>query len=191
MTKFSELSVTDIMGATKQWSAYAKDVLGFDDDVSVDVTVKPLAGQVWVRGSDKFQSETDWSKKVGRGPPMTLIKRLMEAREGSEALDIEIWEALLQLGGRSSTMLDKSKFGDLGFTRSVDAALTLVPEGWHVVDMGMPNPAMKSKMAVAVVGLNERVGDDDEMLHGVHMDSLPIALCIAALRARAAVKEME
>lgn len=63
------------------------------------------------------------------------------------------------------------------YTASIDAALTLVPEGWRIWQMVRPASGEPwTVQAVPAVGGWAKEGDHRE---------LPIALCIAALRARA------
>jgi hypothetical protein len=88
-----------------------------------------------------------------------LIKRLEEAREGSAELDAEIALASglydhmrfaeadrLSIRAVSDDVAELTVHGPRGggviyteyppkFTRSVDAALTLVPEGWRIAEM--------------------------------------------------------
>lgn len=77
----------------------------------------------------------------------------------------------------------KHPFKVLPFTASVDAALTLVPEGWdgalylatdtHKPEVQLETPAMRSALSM-----------DDERVEGAAA-TLPLALCAAALRAKA------
>ena len=54
-----------------------------------------------------------------------LIKKLEAATEGSRELDGDIVRAILPKG-KPFPLIDPP------YTTSIDAALTLVPEGWHV-----------------------------------------------------------
>lgn len=62
------------------------------------------------------------------------------------------------------------------FTLSVDAALLLVPDDWRIWRMAQPDRCGEWK-ACAI--------SDCDYVEGQHVE-LPIALCIAALRARSA-----
>ena len=88
-----------------------------------------------------------------------LIERLESATEGSRELDIAIADAL-----------DVER---RYFTRSLDAALSLVPEGWSVWGMDY----LQGKYGWWV-GKSGPVN-----VQGRHID-IKMALCIAALRAR-------
>jgi hypothetical protein len=75
--------------------------------------------------------------------------------------------------------------GQVNFTASLDAALTLVPEGWAVHSM-MIWPG--NGTGLMLWGTHEFSGErwhgkDDPKVEARHMHA-PIALCIAALRAR-------
>jgi hypothetical protein len=94
-----------------------------------------------------------------------LIAQLKAASEGSQGLNIEI--SLLVLPQRSSELALRD------YTRSLDAALTLVPEGraWVVRDL-------KPGCYAAIF-----TGQDRGVAKAA---TVPLALCIAALRVRLA-----
>lgn len=105
-----------------------------------------------------------------------LITRLQAAEGPSRELDTEICEAIGFV------------LGQLGhappFTTSIDAALTLVPEGWHwaiYTEKGICG----GKGARVNVGGPERTRRGwSKDLHEVYAATPALALCIAALRAR-------
>lgn len=122
---------------------------------------------------------------------MTLLEHLEQAEGPSRELDARIWAEIDdrdvrvdeqgRMLGRSRTpphdecvLLDK-RFGGPRYTESIDAALTLVPEGkWWVLNSGVSTP---HKLSRAFVGLGEHQTDG--------LGRKPaIALCIAALKAR-------
>lgn len=126
-----------------------------------------------------------------------LIARLESAPEGSRGLDAEI---ALHLYPRISTYESDEVRGsghwvspDYGaiyaenYTTSLDAALTLVPEGqeiwWEVRQMCSLSSPMKGGEGIfsARVGLN--YGADGYLGRS---DNPALALCIAALKAREA-----
>jgi hypothetical protein len=74
------------------------------------------------------------------------------------------------------------------YTRSIDAALTLVPEGWFVAikafgKFGHADVFHPEKLAAG--GLFPDAGEDDSTIRVRNAASPAIAVCIAALRARA------
>lgn len=105
-----------------------------------------------------------------------LIARLESASEGNDGLDIAVWAChkdswphtdneWLRLCAKRGGTIPK-------FTTSLDAALTLVPEGcrWKIDSVGMATVMSRSAAFT---------------FEGEHYDTqLPLALCIAALRAR-------
>lgn len=105
---------------------------------------------------------------------MSLIKRLESATEGSRELDQAIYAEILERNPFYPGPALGSPYVQ-HYTTSLDAALTLVPEGMEIslTDLyGIP---------MAEVGLNVPEGSHTARLeHG----TLPLALCIAALRAR-------
>lgn len=132
----------------------------------------------------------------------TLIAELEAATEGSRESDAEIWWDVKPSQARTAYWngaigkphplidLPRSGLGYHGvcvstphYTTSLDAALTLVPEecGWYVDDAGE-------------VAVFEGKRDDNNagalIIGNCHRAPTPaLALCIAALRARQAIKE--
>ena len=115
---------------------------------------------------------------------MTLIERLESAPEGSRELDGEIalllgWKKTID-GFYNSRWKDPA--GQLqgnippAFTTSIDAALTLVPEGWRW-DIGPWDDQIRAEI------WNHTEDETKEQYCG--FASTPaLALCIAALKAR-------
>lgn len=112
----------------------------------------------------------------GNGSP-SLVERLEAASEGSDGLDYEIHEAL---GWQDNDECGWSRGDERtertdwpSYTRSLDAALTLIPAGYtRTVDASAPDLGID----VEIYGV---AGD----IKGTHV-SEPIATCIAALKAR-------
>lgn len=76
------------------------------------------------------------------------------------------------------------------FTASIDSALTLVPEGYRWLARnhnGKPNHDGEGRNATAFANV---YNDDENVMHDCFVRSTPaIALCIAALKARAALAQ--
>lgn len=123
-----------------------------------------------------------------------LIDEIERATEGSAALDDKIASAVLTFeqtvrlkgspdddpGFAAYRYPDGSIGSALRYSRSLDAARTLVPEGWNWYLMG-PD-AFKINPCVALLGLpGQREAKGEARTHA-------LALCAAALRAR---KEMD
>jgi hypothetical protein len=133
----------------------------------------------------------------------SLIERLEAATEGSRYLDVEIACAVptsipgypkyeytvpmrIARGWESNRIYVCDVDGDLtreshlapNYTTSIDAALTLVPEGWVVANLYQH---LETKRWLASVGrLNKEVGTS------LFAATAAIAFCIAALKARQA-----
>ena len=119
-----------------------------------------------------------------------LIAKLEAATERSRELDAEIWAHLngftgaikgRWVGGRWSWSVGSVGVWDdelPHYTTSIDAALTLVPEGWHWTIEG-PDP-LKRVSPYALLGLPGLREADGRAA------TPALALCIAALRAREA-----
>ncbi len=121
-----------------------------------------------------------------------LISRLKQVTEGSRELDREIFdiagtyvlekrgrdrkEWLYKIGGKDWERIDSYRFPR--YTTSIDAALTLVPEGWFWI-------ADNNPMTGGYARLNA-VPDIGETMKEVAGDARTpaLALCIAALKAR-------
>ena len=112
-----------------------------------------------------------------------LIERLERAEGPSENLD---WDILAQFGNPSYdihtcprsmwTVVAAGQYRPLSFSASLDAALSLVPEGWtRSVDATVP------RMGIDVCLFAENGSARDAV--GVHKHEA-IATCIAALKAR-------
>lgn len=120
-----------------------------------------------------------------------LIKRLEEATEGSRLLDLEIARLAYPDGGIGDAVMaepDDQKSGSPllrqsnghefylyipAFTTSLDAALTLVPERWWAEIHTIGHATLDSRDV------------EDLRVEGEHYTA-PMALCIAALKARSA-----
>ena len=95
----------------------------------------------------------------------SLIKRLEAAEEGSEALDMAI-EDHLGLGFPATTVR---------YSRSLDAALTLVPEGrfWYIDS--------------SAAAFTSELGSGPQNVTASDAATPALSLCSAALKARKAV----
>lgn len=111
-----------------------------------------------------------------------LIARLEAATEGSRVLDAEIHLAIGERCGMGSDGL----YLPPHYTQSVDAALTLVPEGWRWDELSRDvdwGPGPERSYAVSIDFYEMPSGRWLRNQSAAH-DLLPVALCIAALRAR-------
>lgn len=132
-----------------------------------------------------------------------LIAKLEAATEGSRELDAEIWWKTMPPDLRASfdptgymartfeqtgkyfghffdsrnMPMDKADFAP-PFTTSLDAALTLVPEGWIVDQMG--DTAVGKVGAMKTVGASVELSDGDKNVQG-QGGTRALAACIAAL----------
>ncbi len=106
-----------------------------------------------------------------------LIAQLEAATEGSFDLDSEIWDTL----GTGPLGLTGKPRSILRYTESLDAALTLVPEGCRIQIEQSINGAWFD----ATIFL---FGEDDEFIGDTPsgVKTAALAVCIAALRALAA-----
>ena len=124
-----------------------------------------------------------------------LIAKLEAAPEGSDALDREI----ATVCGIEWSPDEDGQFGGYNilprrcrFTSSLDAALTLVPEGWRVFELcewaGIPPCGWHCVLDVRDLVTPQRVSaglpadNDDRETKQIRTPAL--ALCIAALKAR-------
>lgn len=64
--KFIDITARDMSGAAKQRADYVTGTLGFDYSVLVEVAVTQKGGNLWIRGSDKFQENTEHRYITGR-----------------------------------------------------------------------------------------------------------------------------
>ena len=124
---------------------------------------------------------------------MSLIERLRLAQGPSRELDAEIakmvgaphgpWEHVT-VETRSISYVDEQA---PAYTASLDAAMTLVPEGWRWEDMERDvswDEAASMEQSYGV-GLDLRDSDGRYLRNAVGShDALPLALCLAALLAR-------
>lgn len=105
---------------------------------------------------------------------MTLIEQLESAAEGSRALDAQIASQHGGFGGMGYETWDAIEADCPHYTTSLDAALTLVPEGreWSVTYLW-----------------DGRCGGTCDGHHADFKGATPaLALCIAALKARQAME---
>jgi hypothetical protein len=107
---------------------------------------------------------------------MTALLDLAERCEKSEGpsreLDRDIAQAV-----EGEVYPAWSIFNSSPYTASVDAALTLVPEGWH------PSVIMRQAMDACIIGLDHR--EISRTDHAAFVKHLPRYVCSRALRARA------
>lgn len=139
-----------------------------------------------------------------------LIARLEAAKEGSRELDRKIAFAVNWNGFQNEDQIYKENADDIpNWTQSLDAALTLVPEGWGAeifwhdgataadayVDLRLPNPRWKepdcpTELLSTYAALVSSYEDDDRPINPDEPYPLPrakplaLALCIAAMKAR-------
>jgi len=115
-----------------------------------------------------------------------LIARLEAATVGSRELDAEIWLSIMKNGESMLMALRESPH----YTASLDAALTLVPEGWAwELDWdkdGDATPAWSTWSASAFCHPADRDPQNPHCPRGMSRKAKTpaLALCIAALRAR-------
>ena len=129
-----------------------------------------------------------------------LIRRLEATREGSRELDALVCEAIINvpMGGDNPCLWGPAPDGHRGaiaemevlgrvqpYTASVDAALGLVPEGW-AWQVGAVYRDRRAAPVIRAAVFNDRTGMvlASECCEA-KAHTAPIALCIAALRARA------
>lgn len=110
-----------------------------------------------------------------------LLARLESAMEGSGELDIEIARAVYGNDGQYRE-----------FTRSLDSALTLVPDEWREHgNIAWPGYEDGVLMADARVDLGHVLSSGGAPRVQAFAATPALALCIAALRARAAESRSE
>ena len=97
----------------------------------------------------------------------TLIARLEAATEGSRELDGEIYSAM---SGKATGLNNADDY-----TTSIDAALTLVPEGYDW-DVGRLNGRY-------IADVSRKVSEEGWLNQHARGPSSALALCIAALKA--------
>jgi hypothetical protein len=103
-----------------------------------------------------------------------LIERLKAAKEGLREYDIAIARATYARNWGDDVQLSPPKF-----TRSLDDALTLVPDEWTAFEMRSRN-----RKTIFVVELSRENAEGAEDYVSAKSSTLPLALCIAALKAR-------
>ena len=106
-----------------------------------------------------------------------LIAELEAAPEGSEVLDVAICKAICHYGP------DDPLWHVLPYSRSLDAALTLVPEGWNF-EGSFTDPDND----YVIEGWNGKFAPGGIDVQGSAHTAV-LALCIAALRARQAMEQ--
>lgn len=122
-----------------------------------------------------------------------LIKRLEKAEDGSRELDAEIWqssgtmpEGLEDVGyfpDPAKGCMEGSIYAAPHYTTSLDAALTLVPEGWEIQLFKKLNGSkcrLKRVVDYYLVAPMENSEWEEDRL----VTTSALALCIAALKAR-------
>ena len=130
---------------------------------------------------DKIAEGIKEAIEIARGTAMTnlaeLIERLEKASGPDKAIDSAIADMIVGVG---RIVIG----GDPRYTASIDVALTLVPEGWSwALDrVGNECAAVVDPTAVYI--------SDHLSGPGASFATTPaLALCIAALKARAALKD--
>ena len=117
-----------------------------------------------------------------------LIEKLEQAPEGSRELDVAIWNATC--ADNPLARVTTLPAGHHHYTTSIDAALTLVPEGWMIASISKFIRRGEKRSGVMLI----RTGDAEKQLEQLAdpWGALPrteastpaLALCIAALKAR-------
>lgn len=124
-----------------------------------------------------------------------LIHKLEQAKEGSRELDEAIAEAVGYTLAPTATGVNTYCEPDDGdyigtaprFTRSLDAAMTLVGGFYWIIGMGKTKP--KEPMYAAEIFA---VNPHKELLaEAEHNASAPLALCLASLRARQQQQQLQ
>ena len=119
-----------------------------------------------------------------------LIRRLEEATEGSRFLDGQIASYLGIFPDMGYETWEAVERDAPHYTTSIDAALTLVPEGLDGKDTCVLfERYANGKGNCGILPWWKRSRDDE--VWSKEQATLPLALCIAALKARARVPEME
>jgi hypothetical protein len=141
-----------------------------------------------------------------------LIQRLTNASEGSRELDAMIhWRkeigdrevvsinpqgqyisVVFNASDRVADGCDRYMYGNdvAPFTTSIDAAMTLVPEGWVITDVSQRLPCNQNWEWAVILG--KLVDGEWELANGCSKTapgSFALAICIAALRAKDAGHE--
>lgn len=120
---------------------------------------------------------------------MTLEERIEAAEGPSRDLDVEIAKAVgakhgaiesVDLEARSVYYIDECA---LSYTASIDAAMTLVPEGWEWCMFSRNNDEEGSKPSAELAPTTE-VWKNGKSAQIAFAATPALALCAAALRAR-------
>jgi hypothetical protein len=118
-----------------------------------------------------------------------LIAKLEAATKGSRELDLDLWwECKANRGSSNSPMPEDYRRSNLKmndaprYTTSLDAAMTLVPEGWSIGlgDLRSYNPII---WRAHLRDHNNPSASTRDWKEG-HAPTPALALCIAALKAR-------
>lgn len=127
-------------------------------------------------------------------PWVSIIKRLEKATGGARELDARIFCALRgvpyerhSVGQAGRTTVNSFWDACEPYTSSLDAALMLVPAGASVQTM-LDGKGIKRPWSMVHVHRN---GPPYDKSFGDFAASLPIALCIAALRARRSLSQAQ
>jgi hypothetical protein len=121
-----------------------------------------------------------------------LIERLEKASGPDREVDAAIMYAEIERGaGMTVARIPELTETASYYTSSIDAALTLVPEGWPIDQLSwwprVPQNYEDQRVCrVKIIALRPDGFADKECFHAV-AKSPAIALCIAALKARAAL----
>lgn len=165
-------------------SAEVRDEKGYiPRDVAEAICGRSMAGPQWFtrEESEKMRAHPEW--RDTEPPPLTestrppmnddLIARLERATEGSRELDFEIAEYLDKIGVKYATTIEGHT---PEWTQSLDAALSLVPEGnWQWQLRQDPGCYRAGIVGGEIPNMTIFRGEGP---------SPALALCIAALRAR-------
>lgn len=105
---------------------------------------------------------------------VALIEQIEMSNMGDEDLDIQISELL-----RPDDVARGETVSVVRFTRSVDAALTLVPSGWFWTMRRFPNHPWSVQFVVTLYSPHGAV----EQEYKAFAITPPLAICTACLRA--------
>jgi len=115
-----------------------------------------------------------------------LIQRMETATEGSRELDAAIYRLLYS--GKLVDLLRRSGVTDMeycpDYTTSLDAALTLVPEGYRLYNLSDQLDDRRGRWFAGIANDVPPIVNPPATSYMAHAPSPPLALCIAALKAR-------
>lgn len=136
---------------------------------------------------------------------MTILEKLQAAIQGSPELDLEVMKYLGSVPKRAElSNIEKNAWWDNGcsylagsvssiqsipttpYTTSVDAAMSVIPEGWAILSMwnyGSSNGGDTMWKVEMFSGFDLPDGGSPDTSEGRHQ-SLPIAILITAIKAR-------